>query len=83
MDATSITTEIQEIRNRLSEIEGTRRGLAEDDFATKADLLDEEHTLEARLAELRELAAETDSGLAEEEAADQTDLTGTPELPES
>jgi hypothetical protein len=45
-------------------------------------LLDEEHELAARLAKLRDLAAEQGAGFAEKKAASQTDLTNSPDLPD-
>jgi hypothetical protein len=83
MDTTAITTEILEIRDRLGDIEEIRKTLREDDFARRAELLDEEHELEARLAELRGEAAKAGAGLAEKHAASAADTTRTPDLPES
>lgn len=57
MDAAAIANEIQELRERLSAIGDERKALDADDFAGRAALLDEEHRLEARLSELKDLAA--------------------------
>jgi len=57
MDATAISTEIQHIRARLTRMEEERAALPAEAFARKAELRDEEHGLDARLAELREAAA--------------------------
>lgn len=62
MDAAAIASEIQEIRERLSAISDERNALDTDDFAGKTALIDEEHRLEARLSELKALAAEAGAG---------------------
>lgn len=81
MDATAMSTEIQQVRDRLGEIEDARKRLADDAFAEKVDLLDEEHQLQARLGELRDAASEAGAGFAEHKASAQTDITRTPSLP--
>lgn len=83
MDTTAITTAIQEIRERLAEIKEIRETIPADAFARRAELLDEEHQLEARLGELRDQAAQAGTGIAEVGAASQADVTRTPRLPES
>jgi hypothetical protein len=72
--------EIKSVRDRLAEIENERLTLGVSDFERRADLLDEEHDLEARLANL--VAAAASDGEAEKKAAEQTDLTRSPRLPE-
>lgn len=82
MDANAISEEITTTRERLAEIDEERGRLPKDAFDERATLMDEEHRLEARLGELRAMAAEAGAGIAERNAADQTDLTHTPSLPE-
>lgn len=62
MPTETLADQIQRVRQRLSEIEDERAKAAPDDFSGKADLIDEERTLEARLAELRERAAQEIAG---------------------
>lgn len=83
MDATEIANEIQRLRGRLDKMDELRGSLAEDAFAERAELLDEEHRIQARLGELRELASKAGAGMAERKAAAQTDLTRTPGMPPS
>lgn len=80
MTKTSVIDEIVRVRSRLEEIEEERMKLEPTDFA-KADLLDEEHELQAQLSELTERAADADKALAAGEASAGTDLTRTPPLP--
>jgi hypothetical protein len=82
MDTETIATQIEDIRNRLAEIQDERTAIPEDAFAARSALLDEEHELAARLAKLRDLAAEQGAGFAEKKAASQTDLTNSPDLPD-
>ncbi|MGH3650484.1 MAG: hypothetical protein ACRDU9_07205 [Acidimicrobiia bacterium] len=82
MDTETIATEIEDIRKRLGEIQDERTAIPEDAFEARSALLDEEHELAARLAELRDLAAEKGAGFAEKKAASQTDLTHSPNLPD-
>ena len=79
----SVIAKIEETRHRLAEIADRRRELPEDAFAERTDLLDEEHELEALLADLKDRASEELTGEAEEQAAAQTDLTRTPRLPDT
>lgn len=58
MTTETLADQIQRVRQRLADIEDERASVAPDDFSRKADLIDEERTLEARLAELRDLAAQ-------------------------
>lgn len=74
--------EIKAIRERLNGIAEQRAQLSKDDFAGRASLLDEEHDLEAQLAELVDRAAKETEPEARGEAAAQTDLTQTPDLPD-
>lgn len=53
MDIEIAVKEILDIRNRLEDIQQERDNLPDDAFAEKADLLDEQHKLQARLAELK------------------------------
>lgn len=57
MDATTVSTQILDIRERLRVIAQKREELPGDAFAAKAELIDEEHELDAELAALREEAA--------------------------
>lgn len=82
MDQTVIV-KIEETRRRLVEIAERRGELPQDAFAERTDLLDEEHELEALLADLKDRASEEVNGEAEEQAAAQTDLTRTPRLPDA
>ncbi len=81
MDAAAIAEEITKTRKQLADIDEKRQKLPDDAFEERAQLMDDEHKLEARLGELRALAKEADAGLAEQRASDQTDLTHTPSLP--
>lgn len=78
-----VASEIQEIRSRLSEIEDEREHIRAEDAKRLEELLDEEHSLVTRLAELEDQAVEDEPGEAEEEAAAQTDLTRPPKLPDN
>lgn len=82
MDAAAISEEITKTRDRLADIDRLRHQLPGDAFDKRAELMSEEHRLEARLGELRALAKEAEAGIAEQQASDQTDLTSTPSLPE-
>ena len=73
---------IKDVGYRLSAIEQKRQQLADDDFASRSALLDEEHDLEAKLGELLDRAAREDQPEAEKEAASQTDITEPPALPD-
>jgi len=81
MDATAVSDEIRDIRARLAEIDEARRRLPENAFTIRVDLLDEEHRLQARLGDLRDMAARAGAGFAQNKASAQTDLTRTPTLP--
>jgi hypothetical protein len=82
MDATAVSEEIKEIRARLAEINEARTRLPEDSFTIRVDLVDEEHRLQARLGELRDLAARAGAGFSRQKAPAQTDLTHAPTLPQ-
>lgn len=58
MTTETLADQILRIRQRLAEIETERSEVAPDDFTRKTDLIDEERTLEARLAVLRDSAAQ-------------------------
>jgi hypothetical protein len=58
MTTETLADQIQRVRQRLADIEEERTAAAPDDFSRKADLIDEERTLEARLAELRDRATQ-------------------------
>lgn len=66
MDAEAASREIVELRRRLAEIEEERGALPEDAFSERADLLDEEHHLRARLGELRDSFSHTDQEITQE-----------------
>lgn len=74
--------EIEQIRDRLAAIEAERSQLDDGDKTRREELLGEERRLELRLGEIEERVAD-DRGVAEEEAANQTDLTRAPKLPDS
>lgn len=78
---TRVVAEIEAIREELSEIDQRRRGLPEGERAPD-DLLEREHELESRLVELEDRGSEAVTGEAEKTAADQTDLTRSPRLPD-
>jgi hypothetical protein len=75
--------EIKAVRDRITEIERERLTLAEADSERRAELHDEEHDLEARLADLVETATGDGEGEAEKKAAEHTDLTRSPRLPDA
>lgn len=81
MDATAISEEITKTRRQLADIDERRQEISAGALDERARLMDEEHALQARLGELRAMAEEAASGLAERKASDQTDLTHTPSLP--
>lgn len=58
MTTETLADQIQRVRQRLADIADERANVAPDDFRRKADLIDEERTLAARLAELRDRAAQ-------------------------
>lgn len=58
MTTETLADHIQRVRQRLADLQEERANAAPDDFSRRADLLDEERTLEARLAELRDRAAQ-------------------------
>lgn len=60
MDAETASREIVKVRRRLAEIEEERAALPQDAFSERADLLDEEHHLHARLGELQDSFSHTD-----------------------
>jgi len=70
-----LPNEIKTVRDGLARIRERRSLLAQDDFAGRASLLDEEHDLEAQLADLLHRAAREDMSDAGSEAASQTDLS--------
>jgi len=79
----AVITEIDDIRTRLGEIAEEREHPSDDSDSQRSELLEEEHRLEARLTELEDEVADSDTGVAEEEAATHTDLTRSPKLPEN
>lgn len=82
MTLETLADRIQRIRARLREIEAERANMEEDNFDRSAELLDEERTLEARLAELKDEAAEEGVGIAEREAGEMSDYERVPDLPD-
>lgn len=82
MTLETLADRIQRIRGRLREIEAERANMEEDNFERSAELLDEERTLEARLAELKDEAAEEGVGIAEREAGGMSDYESVPDLPD-
>lgn len=78
----TIARELEQIRDRLLEIEDERSHLDESDEKRHHELLREEQRLENRLTEIEEEVTE-DRGGAREKAASQTDLTRSPKLPDS
>lgn len=82
MAAEELADKILRIRNRLAEIEKERADSAANDFAKKAELLDEQHTLEARLGELQDEAAREGVGIAQKEAGAASDYESVPDVPD-
>jgi hypothetical protein len=82
MTTETLVEKIKRIRRRLDEIEQERASLPADSLSRRSDLLDEEHTLQARLAELQDEAADEDSHLAQKEAGEASDYERMPEIPE-
>lgn len=78
----TLAEKIQRIRNRLAEIARERQDTPADDFACRSELLDEEHTLEARLSELQDEATDLGVGIAQREAGKATDYERVPDVPE-
>lgn len=72
MTTQTLADKIQRARDRLAEIETERARLEADDFSRKADLIDEERVLSARLAEMRDEAAREGVGVAQEAAGRAT-----------
>lgn len=66
MDTETASREIVKLRRRLAEIEEERAALPKDAFSERADLLDEEHHLHARLGELQDTFSHTDHEITEE-----------------
>lgn len=81
MDNDTLAAKIQDLRARLAEIADERQALPSDDFAKRAELLDEEHTLQAKLGELQDEAAEEGAGLAQREAGEASDYERVPDIP--
>jgi predicted nuclease with TOPRIM domain len=80
MTMETLANKIQRVRDRLAEIETERSSLEPDDFSRKADLMDEERTLEARLGELKDEAAREGVGIAEETVGRATDYERVPDV---
>lgn len=78
MTTEDLANRISTTRERLRQIELERGRLAPHELGEKARLLDEAHTLQARLGELEEMAARRLLGSVRQQAAAQTDLTRTP-----
>lgn len=74
MTTETLADQIQKVRQRLSDIEDERGNIASDDFSRKADLIDEERTLEARLAELRDRASQEISAAPGDTAGPSSDV---------
>ncbi len=66
MDTETASREIVKLRRRLAEIEEERAALPKDAFSERADLLDEEHHLHARLGELQDTFSHTDREITQE-----------------
>lgn len=81
MDTETLSAKIERIRKRISGIESERAEVPEDDFAKRSELLDEEHTLQARLAELQDEAAGAGAGIAQREASRASDYERVPNIP--
>jgi hypothetical protein len=80
MTTETLADQILKVRQRLAEIEDERADVAPDDFSRKADLIDEERTLEARLAVLRDSAAQELGEVAPGSAEDSPGDTGAEEI---
>lgn len=74
MGAEAISNEILTIRDRLAEIKRERDMLPADAFSERADLIDEEHELQARLGELQ------GSWLADGDTKELDDVPGSPRI---
>lgn len=77
----TLTDKIQRIRGRLAAISKEREDPAPADFARRSELLDEEHTLQARLAELQDEAAGSGAGIAQHQASAASDYERVPDIP--
>ncbi len=78
----TLADKIQRIRSRLVEIARERQGTQSDDFVRRSELLDEEHTLQARLSELQDEAVNLGVGIAEREAGKASEYERISDLPE-
>lgn len=78
----TLAEKIQRIRGRLAEIAREREVAAPEDFARKLELLDEEHSLQARLGELQDEAADLGVGIAQREAGAASDYERVPDIPQ-
>lgn len=81
MGAETLADQIQRIRKRLEDIKKERAALPDDAFGPKGDLLDEEHTLQARLGELQDEAAEEGVGIAQKQAGEAANPDRIPDTP--
>lgn len=78
----TLADKIQRIRHRLAEIQTDRGNIDAQDFARRSELLDEEHTLQARLGELQDEATEQGVGIAEKEAGAASNYERVPDISE-
>lgn len=81
MSTETLANRIKRIRDRLTEIENERSSLPSDDFDRRSELMDEERTLDSRLAELKDEAAREGNGLAETQAREATEYERVPDVP--
>jgi hypothetical protein len=78
----TLADKIQRIRGRLAEIADERAATEAEDFTRKSELLDEEHTLQARLSELQDEAADLGVGIAQKEAGAASNYERIPPIPD-
>jgi hypothetical protein len=78
----TLADKIQRIRGRLAEIAAEREATEAEDFARKTELLDEEHTLQARLSELQDDDADLGVGIAQKEAGAASNYERVPPIPD-
>lgn len=66
MNTETASKQIVKLRKRLKEIDKEREALPEDAFGERADLVDEEHEIHARIGELQDSFTQTENEITEE-----------------
>lgn len=79
MDVKEISTEILDIRNRLTEIDDDRGRLLKGEYGRKAALQAEEYELRTRLAELQDRLASEERSV-DRPSKREKDLRRTPQI---